>query len=294
MGAAGDSLRRGAGLRRDEINVLLALLLHRVVDAVTSPGQVARRTRKAALKNALALARIRHQIKVVDVIRVALLVVALIRDPLAIGRSLGRRVLTLAVGECFDLEGVESDRVDLRIAPQVLGVGFANPGNIDRPAVRGERGSVVVVVARCDLARCSAGVRIDEEHMRETLRGRAGAIGPPRRSIHQNRALREFGSLGRLRKLDGQRRGLVEDPNREGDPRTVGRPQRRRGVSVESGELRHLPRVNPHHVNLGGARAVGEESDLLPVRRESRRRIAERPFGQLPQSFPARIDNPER
>ncbi len=115
-------------INRDEIDVRRTLFFHLVVNTrpISGPPHIARRTRKLAGPQFFISAGIVHQVETGHVIGKLLFVITDISDPSAIGRDLRARVRTAAVGQRFDRESLQIDRINLAVTTQVLGIRLSN------------------------------------------------------------------------------------------------------------------------------------------------------------------------
>ncbi len=164
---------------REEVEVLRALILRREVEAVAVflPHDALRRAIPRARNHARVAAVDVHHVELAVLPGVLRPVVAGVGDALAVGRDLRVAVGPLALGQLRDRAGVDVDRVDLRLAPLVLGVFHAQRSKQDLLAVGRPLDAVVVPVAVGQLSRRAAGRR-HHEHMPIGVVVEAGAVLP--------------------------------------------------------------------------------------------------------------------
>src|SRR5581483_5733179 len=220
-----------------------------------------------------------------DRILLIAIVVAEVRDLLAVRRGHRVRVGAFAVRQLADRTVAHLERVDLAAFERVLGIGRTvgrgeNPASVRRPgwsAASLWAGAGVIIVAGGDLTRGAPLGRHDEDLRVSGLYQAAAVAAPAQAGYHDRRLgpLRIFGLIqwgygpGRL---FGHSAGV-------GDPFAVRRPCDVGRRLLKIGNLRFLAGVDPADVDLHLAAAVRKPGDALAIRRPERRGVAEVALG---------------
>src|SRR6266567_6418452 len=113
----------------------------------------------------------------------AAIVEARVSDPFTVGRNARIIIRPFAVCESLDRKCLDINRVDFRIAVQILSVGLADAGYVDSLAVGGPLRIAMVVVPLRDLAAGPSQSRIDDEYMVVLFDSRPESVAAPTQTV---------------------------------------------------------------------------------------------------------------